>query len=54
MTKRGSIELARALCNEIAGEPDEDGHAQWGSVDIAYILSAEVVRLRKLLDEATQ
>lgn len=48
--KRGSIELARRLCVEIAGFADEenndiDGH-DYGSVDIAEILSAEVVRLR--------
>jgi hypothetical protein len=47
--KRGSIELARRLCFEIAGPTDEDdnegrGH---GSVDVAEILSAEVERLRE-------
>lgn len=48
--KRGSIELARKLCVQIAGdismEGDGDG-GDYGSVDVAEILSAEVVRLRK-------
>jgi hypothetical protein len=44
--KRGSIELARSLCDDIAGEiPDGE---QYGSVDVAEILSAEVERLRDL------
>jgi hypothetical protein len=43
--KRGSIELARSLCEEIAGELPED--ERYGSVDIAEILSAEVVRARE-------
>lgn len=43
---RGSIALARRLCVEIAGCP-EDGNG-YGSVEIAEILSAEVERLRKL------
>jgi hypothetical protein len=51
MIERGSIELARALCVEIAGFTDEtedwDGK-EYGSVDIAEILSAEVVRLRRI------
>ena len=49
--KRGSIALARSLCYEIAGatsEDDMDGGG-YGSVDIAEILSAEVVRLQKAL-----
>ena len=49
--KRGSIALARQLCYEIAGatsEDDMDGGG-YGSVDIAEILSAEVVRLQKAL-----
>ena len=46
--KRGSIELARSLCFEIAGPTDEDDNEGrgYGSVDVAEILSAEVVRLR--------
>jgi hypothetical protein len=49
--KRGSIELARQLCFEIAGPTDEDDitGSGYGSVDVAEILSAEVVRLRGLL-----
>jgi hypothetical protein len=49
MSKRGSIALARSLCYEIAGPTDEDDDIMgndYGSVDIAEILSAEVVRLR--------
>ena len=47
--KRGSIELARSLCFEIAGPTDEDDNEGrgYGSVDVAEILSAEVVRLRE-------
>lgn len=47
--KRGSIALARSLCYEIAGSIDEDDDiigSDYGSVDIAEILSAEVERLR--------
>ncbi len=47
--KRGSIDLARRLCYEIAGPTDEDDDMTgggYGSVDIAEILSAEVERLR--------
>ena len=47
--KRGSIALARSLCYEIAGPTDEDDDitgSDYGSVDIAEILSAEVERLR--------
>lgn len=55
--KRGSIELARQLCYEIAGPTDEDDNSGrgYGSVDVAEILSAEVERLRaairKTLDD---
>lgn len=53
--KRGSIELARRLCVEIAGFADEendiDGY-DYGSVDIAEILSAEVERLRAIEQSA--
>ena len=54
--KRGSIALARQLCYEIAGatsEDDMDGGG-YGSVDIAEILSAEVVRLKKALAQPEQ
>jgi hypothetical protein len=47
--KRGSIDLARRLCYEIAGQTDEEDDmsgSDYGSVDIAEILSAEVERLR--------
>ena len=47
--KRGSIALARSLCYEIAGPTDEEDDitgSDYGSVDIAEILSAEVERLR--------
>lgn len=47
--KRGSIDLARRLCYEIAGPTDENDDfrgSNYGSVDIAEILSAEVERLR--------
>ena len=53
---RGSIALARSLCYEIAGatsEDDMDG-GEYGSVDIAEILSAEVVRLQKALAQPEQ
>ena len=41
--KRGTIELARTICEEICGElPDGE---QYGSVDVAEILSAYVRRL---------
>lgn len=53
--KRGSIELARRLCVEIVGFTDEnndiDGH-DYGSIDIAEILSAEVERLRAQFESA--
>ena len=54
--KLGSIALARSLCYEIAGatsEDDMDGGG-YGSVDIAEILSAEVVRLKKALAQPEQ
>ena len=48
----GSIALARQLCYQINGAADDsddmDGGG-YGSVDIAEILSAEVVRLQKAL-----
>ena len=47
--KRGSIALARSLCYEIAGPTDEEDDitgSDYGSVEIAEILSAEVERLR--------
>ena len=47
--KRGSIDLARRLCYEIAGPTDEEDDmsgSDYGSVDIAEILSAEVEMLR--------
>ena len=50
--KRGSIALARSLCYQINGAADDsddmDGGG-YGSVDIAEILSAEVVRLQEAL-----
>ena len=55
--KRGSIALARELCVQIAGYTDDDqdqcGH-DYGSVDIAEILSAEIVRLQKALAQSEQ
>ena len=54
--KRGSIALARSLCYEIAGatsEDDMDG-GEYGSVDIAEILSAEVLRLQAALAQPEQ
>jgi len=53
--KRGSIALARVLCVEIAGYADDQGEDMYGndygSVDIAEILSAEVERLRAELKQ---
>ena len=50
--KRGSIALARSLCYQINGAADDsddmDGGG-YGSVDIAEILSIEVVRLQEAL-----
>ena len=55
--KRGSIALARSLCYQINGAADDsddmDGGG-YGSVDIAEILSAEVVRLQKALAQPEQ
>lgn len=55
--KRGSIDLARSLCYQINGAADDsddmDGGG-YGSVDIAEILSAEVVRLREALAQPEQ
>ena len=50
--KLGSIALARQLCYEIAGATSEDDDISgrdYGSVDVAEILSAEVVRLQEAL-----
>lgn len=46
----GSIELARTICEELKGEL-QDGE-QYGSVDVAEILSAHVRRLQSELAEA--
>ena len=55
--KRGSIALARSLCYQVNGAADDsddiDGGG-YGSVDIAEILSAEVVRLQKALAQPEQ
>ena len=55
--KRGSIALARSLCYQINGAADDsddmDGGG-YGSVDIAEILSAEVVRLQAALAQPAQ
>jgi hypothetical protein len=55
--KRGSIALARSLCYQINGAADDsddiDGGG-YGSVDIAEILSAEVVRLQEALAQPAQ
>lgn len=55
--KRGSIALARQLCYEIAGATNGDDDFSgndYGSVDIAKILSAEVVRLQAALAQPAQ
>ena len=55
--KRGSIALARQLCYEIAGATSEDDDISgrdYGSVDVAEILSAEVERLREALAQPEQ
>jgi len=54
--KRGSIALARQLCYEIAGAISEDdiSGSDYGSVDVAEILSAEVERLREVLAQPEQ
>ena len=55
--KLGSIALARSLCYQINGAADDsddmDGGG-YGSVDIAEILSAEVVRLQAALAQPEQ
>ena len=55
--KLGSIALARSLCYQINGAADDsddiDGGG-YGSVDVAEILSAEVVRLREALAQLEQ
>ena len=55
--KRGSIDLARRLCYEIAGATDEEDDmtgSGYGSVDIAEILSVEVERLRAQVGELAE
>jgi len=55
--KRGSIALARQLCYEIAGATNGDDDisgCEYGSVDIAEILSAEIERLREALAQPAQ
>ena len=52
--KRGSIALARSLCYQINGSPDDMDGGRYGSVDIAEILSAEVVRLQEALAQPNQ
>lgn len=50
----GSIDLARRICYQIAGPTDESDDAtgnDYGSVDIACILSAEVERLRNEISQ---
>jgi hypothetical protein len=54
--KRGSIALARSLCYQINGAADDSNDSNgggYGSVDIAEILSAEVLRLREALAQRT-
>lgn len=53
-SRRGSIALARSLCVEIHGFTDENEDFEgndYGSIDIAEILSAEILRLRKHITE---
>jgi len=55
--KRGSIALARSLCYEISGATNGDDDfsgSDYGSVDVAEILSAEVERLREALAQPAQ
>ena len=56
--KRGSIALARQLCYQINGAADDSDDISagggYGSVDIAEILSGEVVRLREALAQLEQ
>ena len=54
--KRGSIALARQLCYQINGAADDSDDSDgggYGSVDIAEILSAEVVQLQEALAQRT-
>jgi hypothetical protein len=57
LDRRGSIALARSLCYQINGAADDsddmDGGG-YGSVDIAEILSEEVVRLQAALAQPAQ
>jgi hypothetical protein len=53
----GSIALARSLCYQINGAADDSDDIYgggYGSVDIAEILSAKVVRLREALAQPEQ
>ena len=55
--KRGSIDLARSLCYQINGaadDSDDSDGGEYGSVDIAEILSAEVERLQEALAQQEQ
>ena len=55
--KRGSIALARSLCYQINGAADDSDDMEgsgYGSVDIAEILSAEVVRLQEALAQTQE
>ena len=55
--KRGSIALARSLCYQINGAADDSDDINgggYGSVDVAEILSAEVVRLQAALAQPAQ
>jgi hypothetical protein len=55
--KRGSIALARSLCYQINGAADDSDDTDgggYGSVDIAEILSTEVVRLQEALAQPEQ
>tara|TARA_R110000868_G_scaffold366834_1_gene629753 strand:- start:258 stop:818 length:561 start_codon:yes stop_codon:yes gene_type:complete len=56
--KRGSIALARSLCYQINGAADDSDDISagggYGSVDIAEILSGEVVRLQEALAQRTE
>ena len=55
--KRGNIALARQLCYQINGAADDSDDISagggYGSVDIAEILSGEVVRLQEALAQRT-
>jgi len=55
--KRGSIALARQLCYEIAGATsgdDDISGSDYGSVDVAEILSAAINVLREALEQPVQ